>query len=323
VDVTAFIRELLFGHDCVIIPGFGGFIGNYTPARIEKSTSTFYPPVKQISFNRNLNHNDGLLIGRISNSSGLNYADARNIVDEFVSGIRKRLEKGEKVVFDNIGSFINNQEGNIQFEPDRNVNYYLDSYGLESFQCVPLVGYDVRKRVIRQKDKDPVAHESIRKILWRAAIIVPLLSLLVMVPLKTDLFKSKVETTTLNPLVTAEFESNKKAIDEGINESSKAEGKVAIKTEPANTKSEVPVEAEPVVKESSGYFVITGSFKSKENAVTQVNMLKEEGFSPEIVDTDNGFFRVCAITCSDLHTALTKKDSITDKFPGSWISRKK
>lgn len=323
MDVTAFIRELLFGHDCVIIPGFGGFIGNYTPARIEKSTSTFYPPVKQISFNRNLNHNDGLLIGRISNSSGLNYADARNIVDEFVSGIRKRLEKGEKVVFDNIGSFINNQEGNIQFEPDRNVNYYLDSYGLESFQCVPLVGYDVRKRVIRQKDKDPVAHESIRKILWRAAIIVPLLSLLVMVPLKTDLFKSKVETTTLNPLVTAEFESNKKAIDEGINESSKAEGKVAIKTEPANTKSEVPVEAEPVVKESSGYFVITGSFKSKENAVTQVNMLKEEGFSPEIVDTDNGFFRVCAITCSDLHTALTKKDSITDKFPGSWISRKK
>ncbi len=66
MDITAFIRELLFGHDCVIVPGFGGFIGNYTPARIDKSTSTFYPPVKQISFNRNLNHNDGLLVGRIS-----------------------------------------------------------------------------------------------------------------------------------------------------------------------------------------------------------------------------------------------------------------
>jgi len=61
--------------DC---PGFGGFIGNYTPARIDKSTGTFYPPVKQISFNRNLNHNDGLLIGRISMSSKINYGDARN-----------------------------------------------------------------------------------------------------------------------------------------------------------------------------------------------------------------------------------------------------
>ncbi len=66
MDVTAFIRELLFGHDCVIVPGFGGFIGNYTPARIDKRTGTFYPPVKQISFNRNLNHNDGLLVGKIS-----------------------------------------------------------------------------------------------------------------------------------------------------------------------------------------------------------------------------------------------------------------
>ena len=73
VDITAFIRELLFGHDCVIVPGFGGFIGNYTPARIDKKSGTFYPPVKQISFNRNLNHNDGLLVGRISGSSGINY----------------------------------------------------------------------------------------------------------------------------------------------------------------------------------------------------------------------------------------------------------
>ncbi len=118
VDVTAFIRELLFGHDCVIVPGFGGFICNYTPARIDRSTGTFYPPVKQISFNRNLNHNDGLLVGRISVSSRINYTDARSIVEEFVTGLRKKLEKGEKVVFDNIGSFVNNQEGNVQFEPD-------------------------------------------------------------------------------------------------------------------------------------------------------------------------------------------------------------
>ena len=323
MDVTAFIRELLFGHDCVIVPGFGGFIGNYTPARIDKSTSTFYPPLKQISFNRNLNNNDGLLIGKISSSSGLNYGDARNIVEEFVSGVRRKLEKGEKVVFDNVGSFINNHEGNIQFEPDRDVNYYLDSYGLESFQCLPLIGYDVRKRIIKQKDKDPVAQVSVRNILWRAAVIIPLLSLLVIVPLKTDLFKSKVETTTLNPLVTAEFENNKKAVDEGVNELPKTEEIIPAKTEPVPIKSAEPTTVNPVVKETNGYFVITGSFKSKENANSQVEKLKEEGFSPEIVSTDNGFYRVCAMMCSDLHSALTKKDSITDKFPGSWISRKK
>ena len=99
MDVTAFIRELLFGHDCVIVPGFGGFIGNYTPARIDKNTGTFYPPVKQISFNRNLNHNDGLLVGRISVSAEINYGDARNLVEEFVAGVRKKLEKGRESCF--------------------------------------------------------------------------------------------------------------------------------------------------------------------------------------------------------------------------------
>jgi hypothetical protein len=68
--------------------------------------------------------------------------------------------------------------------------------------------------------------------------------------------------------------------------------------------------------------VITGSFKSKENAIAQVNMLKEEGFAPEIFAADNGFYRVCAITCNDLNTADIKKDSIAKKFPGTWISRK-
>jgi len=320
VDITAFIRELLFGHDCVIVPGFGGFIGNYTPARIDKNSGTFYPPIKQISFNRNLNHNDGLLIGRITGSSTINYADARTIVEEFVGDLRRKLEKGEKVVFDNIGSFINNQEGNVQFEPDRNVNYHLDSYGLESFQCLPLEGYDVRKRIIRKAGKDPVKQASFRKILWRAAVIIPLLTFLVAVPLKTDLFKTKVETTTLNPLITAEFEHNKKALENDIPDVSVLanEDIPAISEEPVTTAI-----AEPVAAVTSSYFIITGSFKSEENAVSQAAILREDGFDPEIVTAPNGFFRVSAMMCSDKSTAFAKKDSIAKKFPGTWISRKR
>ena len=332
MDVTAFIRELLFGHDCVIVPGFGGFIGNYAPARIDKNSGTFYPPLKQISFNRNLNHNDGLLVGRISLSAKINYGDARDLVEEFVTGVRKKLEKGERVVFDNIGSFINNNEGNVQFEPDRNVNYHLDSYGLDPFQCLPLEGYDVRKRINRYVDRDPIKQASRRKILWRSAAIIPLLALIVAVSLKTDLFTGKVENSTMNPLVSAEFENNRKAVDEGATiESEKIKENVTgiestvLKENPSSipVKSDIPEVVNPTVSEPGGYIVITGSFKSKENADSQINMLKEEGFSPEIVTLDNGFYRVCAMRCSDLNTADIKKDSIVKKFPGTWVSRKK
>jgi nucleoid DNA-binding protein len=320
VDITAFIRELLFGHDCVIVPGFGGFIGNYTPARIDKNSGTFYPPVKQISFNRNLNHNDGLLVGRISGTSNINYGDARSLVEEFVGELRRKLERGEKVVFDNIGSFVNNQEGNVQFEPDRSANYHLDSYGLESFQCMPLEGYDVRKRIIRNVERDPVKQASIRKILWRAAVIIPLLAVIVGVPLKMDLFKAKIEATTLNPLVTAEFEQNKKAVDEGIIDES---AKIKKNEKPVSESPATPEIVVPVVAEANVYCLIIGSFKSEKNAISQVNMLKAEGFIPEIVPAPNGFYRVSAMMCSDLNTALSQKDSISKKFPGTWVSRKK
>jgi nucleoid DNA-binding protein len=320
VDVTAFIKELLFGHDCVIVPGFGGFIGNYTPARIDKSTGTFYPPVKQISFNRNLNNNDGLLLGRISASAEINYGDARSLVEEFVAGVRKKLEKGEKVKFDHIGSFVNNHEGNVQFEPDRSANYHLDSYGLEPFKCLPLEGYDVRKRIAQHIERDPVKQLLVRKIIWRAAVIIPLLALIVAVPLKTDFFKGKVESTTMNPLVTAEFENNKKAVDE-VNNVEPPKLKESI--QPVTEEASQPLVIIPAGTESNSYVVITGSFKSKENADIQLNALISDGFSPEIITTDNGFYRVCAISCNDIKTANSKKESIAKKFPGTWVSKKK
>jgi len=71
------------------------------------------------------------------------------------------------------------------------------------------------------------------------------------------------------------------------------------------------------------YCIITGSFKSEQNALSHVNSLKADGFNPEISQASNGFFRVTAMTCSDMETALATRDSISKKFPGSWISKRK
>ena len=66
-SVSYYISELLFLHDCVIIPDFGGFIGKKRSAILNTTTGTLNPPSKQIVFNKNLNANDGLLISYISN----------------------------------------------------------------------------------------------------------------------------------------------------------------------------------------------------------------------------------------------------------------
>ncbi|HEX2970290.1 MAG TPA: SPOR domain-containing protein [Bacteroidales bacterium] len=335
VDITAHIRELLFGHDCVILPGFGGFIGNYTPARIDKTTGLFEPPVKKISFNRNLNHNDGLLVKKISLSSGMNYGDARNLVDEYVSDLRKKLEKGEQIVFEHIGTFVNNNEGNTQFEPEGSVNYLPDSYGFDTFRCMPLEGYDVRKLNSGNQIEHYRKH-SFRKYLWRAAVLIPLAGIVTVVTLNPELLHRKVEVTTMNPLASAEFEHNKISLDsdlsalQPVNETTANEASsgaaIVADIKPAENPTlplNEEIMKENVITESSTYLIITGSFQSKENAGNQVGLLQAEGFNPEIIATGNGFFRVCAAECPDLGTAVTKKDSILKKFPGAWISRKK
>ena len=309
MDIKAFIRELLFVHDCVIIPGFGGCIGNFLPAHADESSGTFYPPIRKISFNSNLSHNDGLLFGKISQASGVNYGNSRNMVEAFVKEIKRRLEKGEMVEFDHIGTFVYNRENNILFEPEPNINYHAGSYGLESFQWQPAREYDVRRRVTRHISREPIKVSASRKNLWRAAVLIPVLALLIAVPLKTDLFKTKVEATSLNPLVTAEFENNKKAIDEAA---------IIVPDTSISVKPETP--PEPV--EEVLYTIITGSFKSEGNALSHVEILKADGYEPEVHQASNGFYRVTAMTCTSKETALSTRDSISKKFPGTWISKK-
>ncbi len=332
MDIKAFIRELLFGYDCVIVPGFGGFIGNYSSAMIDRRTGTFRPPQRQITFNRNLDHNDGLLIGKISKATGLHYGDSRRIIEDFVRDIKNRLAKGERVVFDHLGSFRLNHENIILFEPESNINYYLGAYGLESFHLSHHKGYDVRKRVHRHIDRDPVSGSSLRKNLIRAAIMIPIITLLVIVPLKDKYDRNnEITSVTLNPLVTAEFENNRNEIDsdlvtviqttEEISPDDNTSVDVVTGMVPEADKH--PPVVTSIVSEETTYYIITGSFKSEENALSHMEMLREEGFDPEIIRASNGFFRVNAMKCSNIETAVSKKDSLSRKFPGVWITRKR
>lgn len=337
------IKELLFSHDCVIVPGFGGFICNYKPSVIDRQTGVFNPPAREVSFNRNLTRNDGLLIQRIC-SAGVTYGDARTIVENFVAGVTRQLVKNGSFAFDRIGVFTRNIEGGLEFEPDRSVNFHLEAFGLEPFQCFPIDKYDVRKRIITP---GPLRNYNFRKYIWRAAVLLPVAAVIIAVSARVNLFRPGIGEATLNPLVAAELEHNRAAVDSNINEiiinpadttttaADVVPGTVKDVPEISNVPGQAedsnaaPETAKPQLAANAEiakvrhYYIITGSFQSEENAAGQVKLLQAEGFNPEVVYGSNGFYRVCAMACPDLETAIARKDSIDRKFPGSWISRKK
>ena len=64
--ITQHIVKLLHDHNYVIVPGFGGFVTNYQPAKVHPTSFIFNSPSKSVAFNVNLTSNDGLLINTIA-----------------------------------------------------------------------------------------------------------------------------------------------------------------------------------------------------------------------------------------------------------------
>src|SRR5580698_5706270 len=103
MGVEEIIRSLLFRHDCVIIPGFGGLVAAYAPAQVHPTQHIFLPPHKSIAFNKNLNNNDGLLITEISQKENISYVEAALQLQHFVRNLESSLKNKGSFILPSIG----------------------------------------------------------------------------------------------------------------------------------------------------------------------------------------------------------------------------
>jgi len=134
MNTTAkYISELLYRYECVIVPGFGAFLTKRQPASIQQSTHAFFPPQKLISFNSQLQNNDGLLANYIAQAENISYTDALAKIQRYVLSLHNKMEQGKRVSLEGIGSFYTSTENTLQFNPFQEVNYLAEAFGLSSF----------------------------------------------------------------------------------------------------------------------------------------------------------------------------------------------
>ncbi|PKV75651.1 HU domain-containing protein [Pontibacter ramchanderi] len=136
--VEKHIKHLLYNHDCVIIPDFGGLITRYVPARINPVKHTLVPPSKKIAFNEKLVLNDGLLISTIAYANNTSKEEARQLVLSFVHEVRSRLEKEQRFELTDIGVFKYNHEQKLVFEYTEGDNLLESSFGLPEIVARPV-----------------------------------------------------------------------------------------------------------------------------------------------------------------------------------------
>lgn len=340
-----YIHDLLFLHDCVIVPDFGGFLTHYRPARLDEQRRLVLPPSKDLSFNKHLVRQDGLLVDQLVRREGLDFPGAKVKIDAEVAGWKRKLQHHGRLEVLRVGTFFHDAENNLQFEPDRRVNFLKDAYGLRPVAAVPVP-------VVELPVINPAPTE-IAAIVGkeRGRLTGALAAAAVAAILLTAATWWAVGSSESNPIAWSGFDVlrgsepsryvlpaappaptgepvqasfwSAPADLHGVQELPIAGPDVApvavdLGQAPGNAAPESTAVANPAVR--SRYHIIGGCFLEKENADRFISELQAKGFAASLVDVKGGLHRVAYGSYPLKATAMEALNAVRkEEAPDAWM----
>ncbi len=308
LEISKYIQDLLYLHDCVIIPNFGGFVANYQSAQINKGSRFIYPPTKSIGFNKNLSKNDGLLIKYLADAENLEYTEAEKSVNFFVEDICVQLQRGETVVLENIGTFYNDRKFNLQFTPANKINYLIAAYGFDGFELTSLSSSTKQPVVIPiSQSKAVVKTISLKR--W--GYISTAAACLLAVALLPTSSESNIQINAAGIGIETSLSVTKNAPQISPKE------ELVTFTPEISPKVKATIEARPM------YYLVAGCFSSKENA----KQLQETFEAKKYPATVFAFKNLHAVAVNQFKTkeeAIAFKSDFQEVYPEKmcWILKK-
>ncbi|MCQ2351658.1 MAG: hypothetical protein MJ003_06790 [Paludibacteraceae bacterium] len=186
------IETLLYSHNFIVIPGFGGFVAEISGAF--ESDGTFYPPHKSIGFNPSLTYNDGLLAQQYAESENVGFNEANGLIQSDVQELTNALNIWKHVRFGALG-MLHKTENGIIFEPSNQNTFLQSSYGL-----VPVFFPKIEAKE-EVSENTNVAHftqnneRSGSNLFYKTVAAVAVILLLIMFPIRLIDSKSSVNNT--------------------------------------------------------------------------------------------------------------------------------
>ena len=268
MQLSQYISDLLYRYECVTLPNFGAFLSHPISARINEGTSSFYPPQKQLSFNVQLKSNDGLLASYISDVENISFEVAARKIENQVSQLKLRLEKGETVEFKHIGELISSDEGNLSFIPSDNLNYMTEAFGLASFVS-PSVERQAHQEVVQKlESRGAIALTPKRRksALYMKYAAIAVLALGLAGSIGSNLYLTQIEV------------QNNLALDTA---NTTLENKIQEATFVID--NPLPAVMVNLKKQNGDFHVVAGAFRVKANSEKKLQQLKTLGFSARLI----------------------------------------
>lgn len=316
------LAELLYRHDCVVIPAFGGFVAKEIGAEVQAGTHMFRPPRKKISFNALLTENDGLLVHSWATRRGIAYPEAEREIAQQVDTWKETLDQGRKLRLDMIGKLYRDGQGALQFAPSLEDPFLADSFGLGIFRATPLVA-EVRTKepALRVHPEAEKALSTLRLPRWvrAAAVLVPLAGALTWAGTQLP------EDGLRNNRFTSGFHFNPLIFSKAPSERPMPVYLVGTTEMPEIILSaHSPVSAPEPVQQKAGYYIIVGSFHEESNALNWIKQLQAKGNEAFIANGSSSYYRVAVGGFNSEQEARQALTGVQRNIhPGAWIYQPK
>lgn len=310
MTITEHIAELLHQHDCVVVPGWGGFLARRHPARMVHGTNKMLPPSKRVAFNQALQSDDGLLANRLSVQLDLPYAKALEMIQAYVVAGHQTLHNDRFWKLDGIGTFYLSSENLLQFNYDIAHNFSLAAFGLEAVNLPHRIAVAVPLPNELVPEETPVPLES-TPVVVRVGLVQPWLRIAAMLAFAA--FIGLLENWPLQPRMNQAGFNMLEWFTPTLHSTQEI--------------SSVPnkVYQNGVLAGDSTYYLIAGRYASIQDAGEAVKQLKAHGFPAELTIKVDGFTCVSALksgTKTDLEQAVGDIRHLMNQDPSVLVLRR-
>lgn len=270
MQLENYISDLLYRYECVTIPEFGAFLTTTVSAKVHETTNAFYPPKKVLSFNEQLQNNDGLLARYIADVEKIPYETAVKRIAENVESFKSYLTQGETLTFDNIGDLSLNNEGKITFEPSYHLNYLTDAFGLSQFTSGVVTREVYKETAEAVEEIIPIAFTPEKRIEHETTTVKrPYLRYAAVALI----------ALTLGGFGMSQYHNNQV---EKHNQLAQEEATTQLESKIQEAtfviENPLPTITLNLDKQVGNYHIIAGAFRVEENATKKINQLKAQGY---------------------------------------------
>lgn len=309
------IEYLLHEHNCVIVPGLGGFVVN-TNTAFKRELSIFEPSYCELVFNSFLTHNDGLLVESYMQTDNIPFESALQRIEKAVKELRQKLNTDKRVSLDDLGEFTLSDSQQLVYNPKPFVRPEL--YGLTTAALKPIIQLKTTVTPVTSKPEESETRKSIPKISIAAAVAAVIALVFFVFPLQDSVNKhqSAKLLTESNIFAKTEKQKNRPSTYDAFSESlvgKKNESNAEESNKEAVTSTE-----------DHQYYIIVGVYEVRDIANRMLERLKSDGFDkcnsiekPDRIDVYAASFT----TREEANKVASEMRKNFDMYQEAWVKK--